>query len=231
MRKIDYSIGYAKALRENRQKVNEEIDTPDMKLKIENWAKKFGYSSDEVRDHIIASPMFADTFAKDPGKQSFHQHWAAKFISENENVVDFEELPAMGDKSMFISSGKVVYRPEVKEDKDTKSIDFKWTVHRDGVPLTFYAAHKYTAEGGGSQDNQYQDLKCFMRQAEQAHIPNVYFLAIADGDYYQHPSSRKSKYASRIEEMNSLYGSNPNCVALTCNDIDQFISDVLARKK
>ena len=129
-------------------------------------------------------------------------------------------MPAGGGDACYVCNDGIVRKGDVNKGL-TKSIDFRWEF--DGN--TYYAAHKYTKDEGGAQDNQFNDLCNFLINASKSKDENVYFLAIGDGDYYK----RKYKdganyYLSRIDYMNSKYSSK-NAVALSTDELEEFLVD------
>lgn len=225
MRKIDYDSGYKKMIAQNLQEVRDNIDTKDMKIKIENYCTRYGLPYAFVRRKILMDNIFAIAFAKDPSKQSFHQHCAADFIKQLPNVEGFAELPAGGTNALFVLNGCVVNKASVPDSNDTKSIDFHWSMNVNNKPIHFYAAHKHTDQEGGAQDNQYNDLKAFMKHGQKNTAKNVYFLAIGDGPYYQRLKEREGT-ATRLEFMNQVFG-NDHCIALTSDDIEALMNKII----
>lgn len=223
MRKIDYESEYKRIVEKNIQEVRAHINDKDMQVKINNYCAKYGLPKKFVERKILTDNIFAISFAKDPGRQSFHQHYAAKFIKEIPGVIEFKELPASGPNALFILDGRIVKKEELRKDNDTKSIDFFWKVKAaSGKIFKFYAAHKHTAMDGGSQDNQFNDLKLFMKQGSTNTNDEVFILAIGDGPYYQRNG--------RLHSMNVLYGGvKSQCMALTTNDIESLIKLIMTK--
>ena len=228
MRKIDYDSGFKKQILKNIEDVRKHIDDDDMNTKIQNYCKRYDLPYMFIKRKILFDNIFALYFAKDPSKQSFHQQCAANFIKEIPKVENFQVLPANGKNAVFVINGEIKLKEEAgqkQETKETKSIDFFWNViTQSGKEITFYAAHKYTDQEGGAQDNQYNDLKLFMKHGRQFKDDNVYFLAIGDGPFYLRSNTQGVK---RIDAMNELYG-NEHCKALTSNDIETFIEKIYA---
>lgn len=227
MKKIDYSIGYKQMIEKNIQEVRNNIDEKYMKIKITNYCERYDLPYNFVKRKILTDNIFAISFSKDPSKQSFHQHYAAGFISSLPNVNNFQELPASGVNSLFVVDGVIVNRKNISNDNETKSIDFYWeSTNKNGELIKFYAAHKHTDQDGGAQDNQYNDLKLFMKHAQKSEYENIYFLAIGDGPYYQRDEKKANKQIIRIDFMNEIFGAK-HCKALTSNDIELFMNEIL----
>lgn len=55
---------------------------------------------------------------------------------------------------------------------------------------------------GGAQDNQFSNVKRFLREAQACRDPNTLFLAICDGSYYQRPhDGRPSRLQALAEDF------------------------------
>lgn len=225
MRKIDYDSGFKEMIEKNINEVRQNIDAEYMKIKIQNYCTRYDLPYMFVKRRILLDNIFALQFAKDPSKQSYHQHCAADFIKSLPRVQSFKQLPASGGNSLFIVEGILKYKKELLIDTETKSIDFSWhIITENGTKIMFYAAHKHTDQEGGAQDNQYNDLKQFMKHSNKSNDNLSYFLAIGDGPYYQRQPKKESS-KTRIELMNDDY-SNNHCVALTSNDLESLINKI-----
>ncbi|GMO67412.1 MAG: hypothetical protein Ta2D_12990 [Rickettsiales bacterium] len=188
------------------------------KVKISNWAEKFGYSYNEIKDKIKNDEIFRCIFIKEPSKQNLYQNLAATYIKSLENVENFEVLASGGKNAIYLTNGKIFTGKDLKDkSKDIKSIDFKW---KKGE-TTFYASHKYTKDEGGSQDNQYEDIQKFLRNVIDNNEKNTIFLAICDGEYYQTKDS-KTGDATKIERLKKL--TTYNSFVLTINDLKEFLN-------
>ena len=73
---MNYKDKYKFQIQENLKNVINELETEDMKLKISNWANKFGYSFDEIKEKITNDEIFRCVFVKDPAKQNLYQNLA-----------------------------------------------------------------------------------------------------------------------------------------------------------
>lgn len=217
--KIDYESAYKIALDQNISEVREAIleDDPSMRVKLENYAEKFGIPIRFLKHKILSDNLFANSFIKDPSKQSLHQKVAADFIESINCVEDFCQLPAGGQNARYICDDGTVRMGE--NSGQAKSIDFYWVY--DGN--IYYAAHKHTSEEGGAQDNQFKDLQLFLENASKSKLASTFFLAIGDGDYYQKRYRNGSEeYATRIDYMNKKYGTD-HAVAITTDDLEKFL--------
>ena len=197
---MDYEKEYKKQMRKNNKDVLNQLDSDSMKVKIDNFAEKNGFNPKEVRDNIKNNEMFRSVFAKDPAKQNFYQNKAAEYISTMNNVKNFKVLPTNGDNAKYIINGNISEGKELKnKNQDTKSIDFYFEYGKYNI----YASHKYTKNEGGAQDNQYKDVQEFLKNSRDNNSKYTKFIAICDGDYYQHKDT-KSGDNTRIERLERL---------------------------
>lgn len=190
---------------ENVEEVRASINTISVIKKIENWAFRFGLEPEFVRYKVITDETFAIHFAKDPAKQSFHQKVASEHIKRNIPLIhSFKCLPALGDDAQYINGGFVVSGKQIHAftSYHGKSIDFSWLYRIGEKELVAYATHKHTKQEGGSQDNQFNDVKSFLVESMKCKSPDLIFFAICDGEYYRRPSSRG---VSRIAELSRDY--------------------------
>ena len=147
--------------------------------------------------------MYAEFFAKDPAKQNIYEKLAANYISKIKDVKDFRNLP--NNAKMYVVDGKVTS----ERLNDVKSIDFFFKVG----DYNFYASHKYIkATYGGAQDNQYNDIRNFLRNCKKVSNGRNYYLAICDGAYFN----------TKIKILNADFSSN-NVIALRVDDLEKFI--------
>lgn len=199
----------------------------DLMIKIKNFADRWSINEEFVKNDLLkGNDMFLLTFAKDPGKQTFHQHLAAKWLSQLPFVQNFQELPAGGKDALYIHKG-IIIRGETKKNKTDevipKSIDFSWKYQYKDKVLQFYATHKHTKTSGGSQDNQYRDVQEFHIQAKECKDSNYCLVSITDGPYY-HLNESIVKDMTKIQYLNSpLFKGERNLAT----NINQFANDII----
>ena len=217
---LDYEKEYEKRLKQNVRNVVNEIDTVDMKLKIANWAEKFGYAFEKVLEKIKKDTMFRCVFAKDPAKQNLYQTIAAEYIKGISFVKNFKVLPVGGDNALYLINGKLLTgRILATSPKETKSIDFEWQTGRWRV----LASHKYTKANGGAQDNQYLDIQNFMKNARDNNLKETIFIAICDGDYYL-TKDTATGHNTKLERLEQLKGQNS--YAISINELENFLKNI-----
>ncbi len=103
--------------------------------------------------------------------------------------------------------------------KDIKSIDFEWEVGA----FKFFASHKYTKDGGGAQDNQYEDIQNFLRHTRDCNLKNTIFLAICDGEYYLTKDS-KTGDITKIERLKRLTDGKTSFV-MQIDELKEFLAE------
>lgn len=219
--KIDYDTVYKIALEKNSKEVRDAVlnEQEDMLFKISNYSEKYNIPKRFLIHQILRDPIFANQFAKDPAKQSIHQKTAAEYIENITGVEDFCQLPAGGQNAVYICKDGCIHKGSRLSGDNVKSIDFHWTY--DGKE--YYAAHKYTKDEGGAQDNQCKDLMDFLSNASKSKMPNVVFFAIGDGAYYQRGTTENGvRFTSRIKYMNDVY-STENALAITTDDLEDYL--------
>lgn len=216
--KVDYDQEISKILEENIKILRNEIKSRNTQLKIENFANKYGYDPKYIEQKIIDDNIFAVQFAKDPGRQSSHEKIAASFI-ENLDIVKnrgyFINLPAGGINAKYITRDGVKTGLSLR---DTKSIDFEIGIDDQVV----YASCKYTKDFGGSQDNQFNDLKNYITTAVEmiqrgCKEDNEHVIVICDGGYYT------------TDKRNELITTGLGQVdILSINDVDSYLRNLVS---
>lgn len=215
IRKIDYVASFQRAYEENVLHLRANIDEPEYMIKMTNWSIKTGRPLKDIINKVKTDDFYADLFVKDPSRQSLHEKTACLYISASPHVKNFQKLPANGKNSLFVHNGKIISKEEHNRlGATSKSLDFYWETGN----TVFYATHKYTNDGGGAQDHQFNEVINFVRSASSFQNKDIYFLAICDGRYYDILSYKGS---TRLSYLKSL--SAGNCQALQCNDIDAFL--------
>ena len=217
----DYEKEYAEALRRNHDYVISSLDAKDedMFLKIDNFCAKHGFDRERVMKLMRTEEYFRAVFAIDPAKQKIHENTAAKFIESLSEIKDFKQL---GHSDMALFHGAVMPKKELKKlggHGTAKTIDFSWTTKGKKI----YASHKYTRESGGAQDNQYEDLKEFIREANFSDLSDTFFVAIADGDYYKMKDS--SAGITKLEYLNKI-SNQKNVFAMLISELEDWLAQL-----
>jgi hypothetical protein len=215
---LNYQDHYNLALSKNIERLQKEIDSPATKIKIKNWANKFNKDPIEIRQKIIDDELFSLHYIIEPSRQNFHENLAADYISRLENVDNFKNLPNGGANSLIVHSGTILKKSETQSNAG-KTIDFSWNT---GI-FKCYASHKFTKDNGGSQDNQYKDIRGFMENSRPNNVINTLFFAICDGNYYQNTGQDG---LTKIQILNRDLEKNNKLIALTINQLSDYLGSL-----
>lgn len=204
----DYEIKYKLALQENKARIQQEINSPATLLKIKNWAEKFGYEIEVVKQKILTDEMFATFFIKDPAKQNIYEKTAVDYLTPYFQGGAFRKVSPAGTNALFLDEeGRITIERSIE---CTKSIDFQGFKNNK----FYYITHKYTKESGGAQDNQLNDVKHFLSNAMKSDNSLGYLVAILDGPYYK----------NKFEELRRVYNKE-NILIVTIEEFATYIEN------
>lgn len=183
MEYVDFEKEVSKRLQENIREVRDSLDTEDIHNKIINYSNKYKLEPNYIHQLILDDINFASIFAKDPARQSIHENIVADYIKDLDVVKragSFKKLHSGGKNAKYATTHGVL-----KKKDGTKSIDFEIRIKEEVV----YATCKYTKDEGGSQDNQYADVRSYVQNvlkmtSQNYKKENEHFIAIVDGGYY-----------------------------------------------
>lgn len=217
---VNYKEKYHKHLIVNQLNVLDEISSKEMEIKIANWASKFGFSYEVIKQKILSDEIFRCVFAKDPNKQNLFQKLAAEHICNISTVKEFRVLPSGGRNAIYLLNGKIFTGNQLKnQTKEIKSIDFEWKIGS----YKFYASHKYTEISGGAQDNQYRDVQEFLKHARDCNEPNTILVAICDGNYYLQKDSSTGD-ETKLKRLTRLTDNKTTFVKII-DELDNFLKN------
>lgn len=171
---------------QNLDAVKQEISCRSKRLRkrILHFSEQFGIPEQRYWDALEADPMgpLASTLAAEARRQNIHEKHAAAFIAQMDFVTDFVKLPPTGPNALYLNrDGQDVTRRQLgKAPKPSKSIDFQWNTRG----MRCLAAQKYTKEGGGTQDNQFNELEQLLRNFAQRTYNQMALFILVDGAYY-----------------------------------------------
>lgn len=133
-----------------------------------------------------------------------------------DHVAGFRKLPSSGPNACYINGdGQVVTGEQLAgAQRPSKSIDFQW--HTGAV--TCYAAQKYTREGGGNQDNQFNEIQALLRNFLQRINNDVALFALVDGPYYNEARLVQSGALVRLQ--------NPRSYVAGVNELQPILNDI-----
>ncbi|MDE2775262.1 MAG: hypothetical protein OXI77_04890 [Chloroflexota bacterium] len=153
----------------------------------------------------------ASTLAREGRRQNIHEKHAGEFIMRMNHVSAFEKLPSKGPNALYLNrDGQLVTRRQLgRAPNPSKSLDFRWMTN--GIKC--FAAQKYTKEGGGNQDSQFNELELLLRNYLQRTNNGMALFALVDGAYYNEDRLkqldalvRERRPRSYVTSVNSLQG-------------------------
>jgi hypothetical protein len=221
MSKIDYKKIRQEKFLENKVQMLSELETPELSLKIQNWAERHGYTPEAVKEKILTDEMFRCNFLKDPAKQNYAEKAFEAYLKTISQIINPRKLPGVGKNSLYvkndgsITTGLLLEKDSLVEAESTKSIDFEFEWKSKTCHYKIYCTHKLTTDEGGAQDNQHYDAIKFMKNAKNNTDQNVIFLAILDGDYYLQ--------GHRLDVDNKNYGIENKLLAMTSDHLEGFL--------
>ena len=221
----NYEAEFLKQQSENNALVRDQVRQRDKNImqKIQTFCERSGFDFDDVIQKINADEMFAYTFATDPARQNLFEKLAAEYIQCIGFISDFKKLPGSGANTMYIVNGSLIDGVHLSASggaTEAKSIDFFWKYKEK----QFYAFHKYTRQSGGAQDNQYNDMKAFINNANSSTNQNYYFMAIADGEYFNTQNGKAG--ISKIENLKNLANNQRGVYAVRIEELYRLLKDI-----
>lgn len=146
---------------------------------------------------IMKDDVAAYSYAKDPLKQNFAELFQHDYLRDVKGKTEIAKMSSGGKKAHYLIDGEMVSGLSKKPSgsNSTKSIDFQ-------CDNEYYYA-KHTSAEGGAQDNQCDDGKRFIEQANiyaTKHNDDKVFILLVDGEYYN--DARKNKIREMISQEN-----------------------------
>lgn len=214
---INWEQEYRAAFEKNIADVMSTVREGRIDTKIRNFCDLHGFTYDEVVSEIENNKIVAACFAIDPTKQNIYEKLAAACINNIPRVENFEMLPT---NFLYVVDGELRQKNELAgRYPKSKTIDFSWEYR--GAQL--YASHKYTKQVGGAQGNQYKDLQRFISDVNSVNMPNTYFIAIADGEFYDKQNG--VAHSTRLEKLKS--DANKQTVfACTIAELEELLINI-----
>lgn len=228
----DYEMAIKNSWDENVEEARS--DPQSRKPSVDKFAARMGIYPEIAWHWFCCDDMAAWQFAKNPGKQTLHQKTAAAWIAKLPGVRGFRTLPQNGAAALYVKDGQVLDGKSLANANNPKSVDFQWEVGvaknpalpEERLTITVYASHKYTLDDGGSQDNQFADLKKFAEEAGGLRKERgLRLLALADGPFYQRTRA-SSTSGCRMEELKEAFRGSPFGDAMTCADIPAYLAQL-----
>ncbi len=179
----DYAGAYRREMQKNIQAVHVEFKegSEDLDGRVKNEAERLLLKAGVLRKAVANNAILRRFFAKSPNRQTVHERTAAEWISGLEHVGGFAKLPQSGKDAIYVSSDGNIGKIAKGDTRPGKALDFKW---QTGT-FECYATHKYTHEGGGSQDGQRKEVERLLENFAKCTRESIVLFAILDGDYFK----------------------------------------------
>lgn len=216
-----YEHGYLEAYRANVKDAPRAARAGELDTKIDRFCKLHCCDRDFLVREIERNEIVAACFAKNPNKQNYYETVAIAYVKALQGVRNFYG-PHDSPKQVIVN-GAVMNATDFSKaggSVEVKTIDFRWEYEG----RYFYASHKYTKESGGSQGLQYIELQQFIKLANMCGAENRYFIAIADGPYYDGFEGKgKKTRMKRLQELTTDHtrachiGALENVMAQICS--------------
>jgi hypothetical protein len=220
-----YEIARKKILRqlaisEARPKFAVDITDTQM-VQITAHADRFGHSVESVISAVIENEVaFRFILGRNPGRMDYWETTLVEFLNSLTPVRLATKLPKSGPSRLYFVDGTLV---ATKPDElQIKSLDIK-VEFENGE--TAYVIHKYTAESGGAQDNQWREAKTALAQVSKTSKTSPHLIAVLDGDYYVAPR-RAAGGLTRLEETKK---QNPNTTVCTYKEFERATKVIWAK--
>jgi len=167
----------------------------DLSIKIDNACARTGgiLCREQTLKSIANDDVAAYSYAKDPLKQNFAELFQHDYLRDVKGKSAITKMSGGGKKAYYLIDSQMVTGLSKKPSgsNSTKSIDFQ-------CDNEYYYA-KHTSSEGGAQDNQCDDGKRFIEQANiyvSQHDDDKVFILLVDGAYYS--DARKNKIRAMI---------------------------------
>ena len=158
--------------------------SPRLATRIAHFQAQFGIDAEDFWHALEADPQgpLAAVLAREARRQNVHEKAVEQFIKGLAHVENLRKLPSTGPRACYINAdGQVVTGQTLLSAlRPSKSIDFQW---QTGT-TTCYAAQKYTKEGGGTQDNEFNELVRLLQNFQRRTTNGIALFALVDGGFY-----------------------------------------------
>ena len=193
-----------------------------LRTRVLHFAGQFDIPEADFWRDLDANPNgpLAAVLAREARRQNVHERAAADYIEQMANVARFRRLPSSGRNALYVNGdGQIVTGADLAgARRPSKSIDFQW---QTGA-VTCYAAQKYTREGGGNQDNQFNEVQALLRNFLQRINNDVALFVLVDGPYYN---------AARLAQLQGLVRlQNPRSYVSSVNALTTILADIAAAR-
>jgi hypothetical protein len=220
-----YEVARKKILRQlaiSEARPKFEVDITDAQMvQITAHADRFGHSVQSVISAVIESEVaFRFILGRNPGRMDYWETTLVEFLNSLPSVRLATKLPKAGPNRLYFVDGTL--RATKPDELQIKSLDIK-VEFENGE--TAYVIHKYTAESGGAQDNQWREAKTALAQVKKSSKTSPHLIAVLDGDYYVAPR-RAAGGLTRLEETRKQY---LNATVCTYKEFERATKEIWAK--
>ena len=205
---------------DNLQEMEQEIPDRSKRLatRIAHFSAQFDIPEEDFWRDLEANPNgpLAAVLAREARRQNVHENAAAEYVRQMAHVQEFQKLSSTGKNALYINAdGQVVTGEQLAgAPRPSKSIDFRWQTRN----VTCYAAQKYTREGGGNQDNQFNEVVRLLQNFQRRINNDTALFILVDGLYYTDQRLTQLRGFTRAQPPRS-YVTSINELQLTLNGI------------
>ena len=171
---------------DNLQEMAQEIPNRSERLttRVAHFSAQFDIPEEDFWRDLNDNPNgpLAAVLAREARRQNVHENAAAEYVRQMINVQGFQKLRSTGRNALYINAdGQIVTGEQLAgAPRPSKSIDFRWLTGN----VTCYAAQKYTREGGGNQDNQFNEVVRLLQNFQRRINNDTALFILVDGPYY-----------------------------------------------
>ena len=192
--------------------------TQDQVQAIARHADRFGHTEQEVTEAVLSNEVaFRFVLGKHVGRMDYWETALASYLESLPMVKSATKLPKNGRGRLYVVGGRL--QSEKPDSLHIKSIDIE-VQFKNGNSA--YVIHKFTAEAGGAQDNQWREAMAAIEQLKVPGRPSVNLVAVLDGEYYVMPR-RSSSGMSRLEETKQQH---PYAIVCTYEQFAQATKEI-----
>lgn len=205
----------------NLQEMSQEIPNRSKRLaiRVAHFSAQFDIPEEDFWRDLEANSNgpLAAVLTREARRQNVHENAAAEYVQLLENIENFRKLPSTGPNAQYINAdGQVVTRRQLENaPPPSKSIDFQW---RTGF-VTCYAAQKYTREGGGNQDNQFNEIVRLLQNFQRRINNGTALFVLVDGPYYT------DQRLTRLQGLTR--GQSPRSYVTSINQLQFILNEIV----
>jgi hypothetical protein len=217
---------YEAELQNVLEKISGEIELPESaedldanaRKKIESHAKRFGHSVEEVTEAVLSHHVtYRAIVGKNASRMDYFERTLARYLESLDVVKNVRILAKGGKNAVHASKGELLVGGGKRQH--IKSLDLE-VEFQNGKKV--YVIHKYTKQGGGTQDGALRDALFTLGQGtSEDGKKRIDLVACLDGAFYQ--KIRKRTGMTRMDEAKLEYPGAMICTYETFKEVTQTI--------